>query len=331
MSSRLCFEPTRATSSWPLTVFHPEHKSLLSDFPGVHTPCGVLRPVQGAALSVKAVCENTARLYLALRQASRLPDFVLRSVGDGEATTIAEMVLDNVLEIAVDESGPVFVSGSDAYEFLYGREEPDADADLGKLAGLSVEALKYAQELPIDDIGILSSRLYFYNRIPASPQWLKTLPTEQAVARLLRIDDEGANRHRLSRAWREASQTPSREGWRVWRRHTRSRERDKDSGALYKLYVSPAPTAIEEAFAETMEAVTLADGRCSRSAGTSTACCDQTSWWRTSTRSANSGHAPNVYRTCSPTALPMVFPSPLTSPEMRCCPGESTLLITRTR
>ncbi|WP_374772091.1 hypothetical protein OG756_02135 [Streptomyces sp. NBC_01310] len=172
------------------------------------------------------------------------------------------MVLDNVLEIAVDESGPVFVSGSDAYEFLYGREEPDADADLGKLAGLSVEALKYAQELPIDDIGILSSRLYFYNRIPASPQWLKTLPTEQAVARLLRIDDEGANRHRLSRAWREASQTPSREGWRVWRRHTRSRERDKDSGALYKLYVSPAPTAIEEAFAETMEAVTLADGRC---------------------------------------------------------------------
>jgi hypothetical protein len=55
--------------------------------------------------------------------------------------------------------------------------------------------------------------------------------------------------------------SPSREGWRMWRRHDRRRERGTTPGVTYKLYVSPVPAAIEEAFAETVEAVALAGGR----------------------------------------------------------------------
>jgi hypothetical protein len=208
---------------------------------------GVLRPVGTSELGIKSVCRDTALLYLTLREPGPLPGYVRGMLGERCNQEIAELVLDGVLEIERDGS---FVTRADAYEMIYG-EAPVAETG-GVIARLSREALRYAQDLEIAEALRLSARMYFYNRLPASPEWRRRLPTPEAVAEQLGMQPGGPAGSLLDRDWSPVALEPPFDGWLVWRRQGRRAARE-ESPFTYKLYVSPRCEALREAFPATVE------------------------------------------------------------------------------
>ena len=183
---------------------------------------GLLFP-RTASLTVKAVGRDVAALLATLASPSRLGTTALG------ADDIIDLVLDGVLEIEHDGT---FVSGADALAVV---------CDAGALAapsGLSLQALQYAADLAEDDSDRLSSALYLYNRIPMTAFWKARFPNHEAV--LAHIGAGKAEAH-----WHVAPPSQSN-GWISF--HARERRRYVAGAAVYKLYVSPRPENIREAF-----------------------------------------------------------------------------------
>jgi hypothetical protein len=126
---------------------------------------------------------------------------------------------------------------------------------------LSLEALRYGQSLDIEDAGRLSARLYFYNRFPASPSWLRKLPTKEAVRKYLGIDDERSAMQRSLRGWKEISMSAENSGWCMWARARQAIPAEQHTGN-YKLYVSPACEDVGKALATTVEVMSALRGGC---------------------------------------------------------------------
>lgn len=250
----------RANPNYELVLFDrlpPQQQVLLSDLQKDPDIYGIMRPRQSSGLAVKSVCRDTALLYFTLQQPGRLPSYIKASFGEKCNQAIAELVLDGVLEIERNGEGEagIFVCGLDAYELLYEARSPITAQ--GKLARLSIEALQYAQALEIDDVGKLSARMYFYNRLPASPQWLRHLPTPEAVAIYLGIHVGGPNQRALHQNWSSVSPSPRHEGWRMWRPRHEERRSTK-SRITYKLYVSPACEYLREALGAVLDVLAFA-------------------------------------------------------------------------
>jgi hypothetical protein len=201
-------------------------------------------------LAIKSVCRDTALLYLTLKESGPLPGYLTGSPAPDTNQAIAELVLDGVLEIK-REGDNEFVSGSNAYPLLYADRPTERTG--GALARLSVDALRYAQALEIDDAGKLSARLYFYNRQPASPRWLRDLPDEAAVAEWIGLGQDGPLVRKMRQSWSELAPPVPSDGWRVWRRRTESLARKGKTD--YKLYVSPLASAMPDAFGRIVEVI----------------------------------------------------------------------------
>lgn len=239
----------RAQPAYHLTLFDrlpAEQQELLKDLTRDPDFYGVLLPKESSKGNMKSVCRDTALLFLTLSQPGPLPAYVRTSLGEKCNQAIAELVLDGVLEIAF-EGG--FVCGPAAYDLIYG-EQPRAEAK-GTLEYLAQAALEYAQALDIADNTMLSARLYFYNRWPLTPRWRSRLPDKEAVAAFLRIGGGGANRRLLERRWKIVNLPPGFDVWFMFA--SRADQAPKaDARRRYKLYVSPQPEFVQEAF----EAVT---------------------------------------------------------------------------
>ncbi|HKS21408.1 MAG TPA: hypothetical protein VJZ76_01320, partial [Thermoanaerobaculia bacterium] len=109
-------------------------------------------------------------------------------------------------------------------------------------ARLSREALLYAQDLETSDPPTLSVALYLYNRIPLTPFWKSRFATPEAILAHVGAD-RGALKTLLERAW---SFSDRASGWLSW--YPQSRRRQRRSDVTYKLYVSPRPERMREAF-----------------------------------------------------------------------------------
>lgn len=201
---------------------------------------GVLLPRNSMRQSPKAVDQETALLFFTLQEPGLLPAYVLTKFGEQINQAIAELVLDDVLEIAENDTGK-FVSGASAYELIY--EQLAAGPGRDRIAQLSREALQYAQALDIDDSNLLSSRLYFYNTIPISPHWWSQLGTFESSINFLEINDDGRQRAMLDRHWISSKRSNKNEkGWLFWRsRYLVSDLYDRELLLGYKLYISPLP------------------------------------------------------------------------------------------
>lgn len=203
---------------------------------------GVLRPVAGSGLVAKSVDQDTALLFLTLREPGRLPAYVRARFGADSGRAVAELVLDGILEI---EAGGQFRSGAQALSLVMGSSP--APGAGGQIAQLSRDALRYAQALAVPDASFLALRLYCYNGMPLTPRWQRQWPTPAAVEEYLAIDQRGRNRARLDRSWSRVPPSPASDGWMEWR--ARREGRGVRSGeATYKLYLSPACDSVREAF-----------------------------------------------------------------------------------
>ena len=196
------------------------------DFAGLLVPC-----VTGTA-DVKSVTRDGAALFRSLATPSRLESALL----DDE---IADLVLDGVLEM---EAGGEFVWGADALPFLVCATAGQADPRC--IGRLSVDAMRHAADLESADPATLATALYLYHRIPLSPFWRSRFAGPESVLAYLGAG-QGSLASLLDAEWQMMLPSPHSLGWIAW--HARGPRRAVD-GAMYKLYVSPRPENIREAF-----------------------------------------------------------------------------------
>ena len=172
---------------------------------------GLLVPQSRPAATIKAAGREIAELFRALAVPAPL------EVNDD----VIDLVLDGVLEVECDGR---FVCGADALPILC----DDAPQPAG---GLSADALRHATDLEETDADTLTRALYFYNRIPITPFWKARFPDAAAVIA------------HLGAANAEAKVS---NGWIVFQ--ARARRAYQPGAATYKLYVSPRPENIRDAF-----------------------------------------------------------------------------------
>ncbi|HKR67177.1 MAG TPA: hypothetical protein VJZ00_25855 [Thermoanaerobaculia bacterium] len=191
---------------------------------------GLLIAKPPLAMNLKSVAKETAELIRALHAPAVVDPSI---VGDD----LFDLVLDGILEI---EHGDDFVCGADALSLVNASLAIPEPRDV--IARLSHDALLHAQDLETNDPQALTSALYLFNRIPISPFWRARFPTRDAILTHLGAD-RGALRALLEREW-TASQTM--QGWLSWR--AKSATVRQSSDVTYKLYVSPRPERIRDAF-----------------------------------------------------------------------------------
>ena len=196
---------------------------------------GLLVPKPPLKMNLLSVARETAELFLSLATPSRLDGRIL---GDDESVAdVVDLVLDGFLEI---ESGEDFVSGADALPLIW-PSAPMPDAG-DPVARLSRNALLHAQDLETRDRRELTTALYVYNTIPISPFWRARFATPDAVLSHLGAD-RGALQALLER---DRSQSRASKGFIAW--SPRSWRRRKPDDVTYKLYISPRPERMREAF-----------------------------------------------------------------------------------
>lgn len=213
---------------------------------------GVLRSREPEKPIVKALRQETAQLYLALQEPGHLPAQVQAELGDDSNRVIATLVLDRILEI---EHEGQFVTGASAYALLW--ETLPVFRPRGAIARLSIEALQIAQALATEGSGVMASRLYHYNRMPASPAWLRKLGNSEAIAAFLGIGTGQAADRLLAQSWQAVEPSASNQGWLAWRLRSGNGRHDR-AARTYKLYVSPRCEFVPEAFAATVATFTEA-------------------------------------------------------------------------
>jgi hypothetical protein len=210
---------------------------------------GVLLPPEGSPRKIKSVSQSSALLLLTLTEPGTIPAYVQKELGPSANEKIAELLLDELLMI---EHNGAFVCGSDAYDLLY--TEPIVKECSSDLSLLSRQALEYGQMLELDDIDMLSGRLYAYNRAPLSSRWQKLLPDSDGVARWLGIK---TLRSLLQDEWASIGSANPTDAWFSWRSVKPPKEASLDVG--HKLYVSPMPDAVREAFPIIVECIAESD------------------------------------------------------------------------
>jgi hypothetical protein len=216
---------------------------------GIDRLYGVLRP-QVLGLATKAVGEDVALLFIALAEPAVLPASAQRRLGAHAAATIARLVLDEILAI---ESERGFVSGTAARSCLFDAE-PGLEAGGDQIALISKSALEYASRILLPPTDALWMRLYLYNRIPHSPRWARRFPNPAQTEAILAGHPGSATRKLLESCFVPVAPDPNNDRWRLYD-HRLPRGRIERDQPRYKLYVSPHPSAIVEAFAAVVAAV----------------------------------------------------------------------------
>jgi hypothetical protein len=197
---------------------------------------GVLRP-RVPGLNIKSVTRDVALLLYSLAAPGPLPRYAQAMLGAQSNRTIAQLILDDVLQI---QSGSEFICGPRARSVIDGSET-DGLVGADVLGRLSLDALRYAQALQIDDVTALARRLYSYNRLPASAHWKQRLPSRTAVAEFLDVETLNT---RLRRQWIKISGGHG-DPWLFWA----SRTAGQQSGRNHKLYISPHPAHLKDTLA----------------------------------------------------------------------------------
>lgn len=233
--TRLRFRSSPALELKRIHELPSEQQTALAELQQDDDFYGVLVPRGGGGL--KSVGKATAALLLSLASPS-----TLEQLSDEEfRNDVVDLVLDGILEI---EHEGRFLSGADAFSVL---ECGRVAAALG--TGLHAQALHHAQSLATNDAAQLTVALYTYNRLPRTRAWAARFPDREHV--LAHLGESAL----LDRHWHRL---PSNNGWISWQsRAPRSLGR---TDVTWKLYVSPRPEHIRDAFHALVRVLANIDG-----------------------------------------------------------------------
>jgi hypothetical protein len=200
---------------------------------------GVLRPLVDSGLELKVVGKDTALLFYALGRPGRLPAFVTLAADEEVNALIAELVRDEVLQIALPGG---FASGAAALDPVDEKSEPVEK--LGRISRISLDALRFGQRAPGNDALTLSKLLYFFNRMPVTPRWQRRLGEETALRQFVGIDS-GSLAAVIRTEWKEVDRPPVTRSWRLWSLRD-ARDGGPRNADGYKIYVSPTLESIPD-------------------------------------------------------------------------------------
>jgi hypothetical protein len=213
----------------------------------------VLLPHAADGLGTHALDAATTDLFRRLECPARLPPGIVATLGARSTATVLAWVFDHILEI---EGSVGFVTGPAALESVLADEGP-AESGPASTDARSIEALRYGQALPILDPVALSARLYFYNRLPISPDWRTRLASPAAVDSFLGLRPGSRLARRVRRDWVEESPPSLFDRWRLFRR--RSGSGNPARHTRFKLYISPLPEDLPAALSTALELVERSD------------------------------------------------------------------------
>ncbi|MBI4538718.1 MAG: hypothetical protein HY704_04305 [Gemmatimonadetes bacterium] len=238
----------RANPSYRFVAFDrltAGQRQLLGDLCNDPDASGILLPRKRSGLTIKAISRPVAELVRALRRPTAFASLLPLVPASGREQTLWTLVLDGILEA---EREGAFVCGPAAYA-LFAAHDPEPQPRT-RIARLSLAALRYGEALEVESVYKLSARLYFYNRQPVTPAWLARLPDPETVARHLGADARGRIATALRRNWLRADRDPRRTGWLEWaeRQPRPTSEPPARAAPAYKLYVSPDPAFVRDAF-----------------------------------------------------------------------------------
>lgn len=224
----------------------PEQQAALAELQRDDDFYGVLVPRVRGAASLKSVGRAAAELILSVTTPSTLDTD--RFDDEAWRNDVIDLVLDGILEI---EHEGRFVSGADAFTFLEcggpaAAFESRAEADAGSL---HVNALRHAEALATRDAAVMTSALYSYNRLPRTRAWAERFPDRESV--LAHLGENAL----LARHWILPTATS---GWISWQ--TRAPRASAPNAVTWKLYVSPRPEHIRDAFHALVRVLANVDG-----------------------------------------------------------------------
>lgn len=221
----------RLTSLDRFSVNRQEIFKELTAEPEFHS---LLIPRRQNGLTIKAIDQNTALLYNTLKKAAILPSYLGNILGADLNKTVLHLVFENILQVRIKN---VFVSGISVFGELQTEiRHNSGEITDSKITSLSIEALKYAQALEINDIPELAARLYLYNFQPLTPFWKKQFPTPESLDEFLGIAPGGKLQALLDEYEAGSANSMSGQYWTSWRL---LRSESKNDALIYKLYVSP--------------------------------------------------------------------------------------------
>ena len=249
LAKRLCESTFRANPDYELLLLEDlpaEEQEVLSPLRKDRSFHGLIRLRSTKGSTAKAVCHETARLFLLLQEPGSLPHAIL-SESDAELT-ISQLVCDGILQIA---HGREWLCGPAACR-ADGWTAAESSGRI--LADLSLQALKHAESLETVDAMELSACLYRYNTLPLTPQWLRRIPDGTALEEYLQIQVGGSGRRVLDQGWVRVSPETDRDPWLAWT--SLSIPAPQPGAAGYKLYLSPLPSHLRDAFRIFLPAIT---------------------------------------------------------------------------
>jgi hypothetical protein len=238
----------RAGTAFDLVVYDRlplEEQAALAELTADPDFYGILRPRVPGGQTIKSVNRDTALLWLTLGSPGRLPFFVLSQEPGLVNAGVWQLVLDGVLE--TEESGR-FVSGPEAAKLLARDHDATPRGRLSEMSGL---ALRQADRLKFEDVSQLAECLYRHGTQPMSARWFRRLRDAAAVLDFVGAGPGGAHQRVLASRW-EAGKPGTANGWITW--SSRARGPVNPVASTYKLYVSPQPEAMPEAFAAVLNA-----------------------------------------------------------------------------
>ena len=230
------FRSSRALGLKRFDELAPEQQNAFRELQKDDDFYGLLVPRVSGSASLKSVGRQTAQLFGSLDEPSRLDALLMSDASYRE--DIIDLVLDGILEI---EIGGAFCSGADAFRIV--ASELPAAIDRGRIGTLSREALQHAEDLPARDAAAITNALYLYHRMPRTRAWDARFPDREAVLRSIGASD-GPTASLLDRNWVRTPASPES----VWISWQTLGPRPNSSTMTWKLYVSPHPGQIADAF-----------------------------------------------------------------------------------
>jgi len=201
--------------------------------------------------STKLAYKEVALLFYSLQKPGELPLYFKTEYNDTVNTTLAKLILEGVFEISFNGE---FLSGTAATSVIYKSQSVHKNKELSFLSRLSMDALNYAAYFNNANTGEIASRLYCYNTVPGSLFEGNAFSSVNKTREFLKIGKQDTLSHQLAGNW-EMTETSGNYSWLAWQRSKEIALKPANK-KIYKLYISPAPSALPVVFERSIPILT---------------------------------------------------------------------------
>ena len=175
--------------------------------------------------------QNTALLLYTIKDAGKLPHYILNEWDSGIVAELKFMLGKGILEFKISNKNEEekFVSGTEALKLIQNKNQ-------FTLPDINKEAILQAITMLPADHMTLASTLYFFNRKPVSRDLSKSLANANSVKQFLTLTTSTPKTKNFYKQWAELQRT---EGWIGFHSKKDFQEFETKTGQTYKLYISP--------------------------------------------------------------------------------------------